>query len=89
MTTGEHGEHSHEAMQGEPGPRGLTGKTGVGSPYLSRSRTLALFVFVVVAFVLLAVRSEINVVNIRQGVYENCITRAVAEDVRSDCERFR
>lgn len=75
--------------QGERGKTGATGKTGASAPYLHRGQTLALFAFIVFAFIVLAVRSEINASNIRQGFYENCITRAEAENVRSDCEGVR
>ena len=49
--------------RGDVGKTGATGKTGArgeSSPYLGKRQTLALAAFIVAAFLLLSVRSEIN-----------------------------
>ena len=86
---GERGMKGDHGQDGETGATGRRGPQGDPAPYLDRRKTLALFAFVVLAFTLLAARSEINANDIRRGVYENCLTRAEVEKVTSDCERFR
>ncbi|HXH36913.1 MAG TPA: collagen-like protein [Plantibacter sp.] len=89
MTATERGGRGIQGERGERGATGPAGVTGAGAPYLGRSQTLALFAFVVVAFLLLAYRTEVNTSNIRQGVHEACMQRADIDRVTSDCERFR
>ncbi len=83
---GEHGSIGPTGLSGRIGPKG---EPGAESLYLGKKQTLILFTFIVFAFVLLAARSEINANNNRQGVYENCLTRAQAESVSPDCESLR
>lgn len=87
------GERGPKGDHGQVGERGKTGNTGEagadGIPYLGRKQTLFLFGFVVLAFVLLAARTEINARHIKQGVYQDCLTRAVANSQHPDCGRFR
>lgn len=86
---GDHGQHGEAGCEGKQGATGATGAPGAPAAYLSRNRTLALFAFVVLAFLLLAVRSEIHTRDIREGVYENCLTRAEVATALPNCERFR
>ncbi len=76
MTIGERGPASNDGKSGDLGQNGQVGKRGVkgrtgmtgkpgltgekGDPALSRSQTLVMFLFIVVAFILLAYRTEIN-----------------------------
>ncbi len=58
----------------ERGRQGERGRTGAaGSPPLSRTKTLAMFVFVVLAFVLLAYRTEVNFNNNNNDTHRACI----------------
>ncbi len=60
--TGDHGQ------DGSTGATGATGETGADGPsVLTRAQTLALFLFIVTVFVLLAYRSEVNADNIKKN----------------------
>lgn len=52
-------------IQGVPGKRGVPGPPGAASTFLGKKQTLALFGFVLFAFLVLSVRSEINADEIR------------------------
>lgn len=63
-------------------------------PYLDRRQTLALFVFVVVAFMLLAYRSEVAINRTDENVYQGClqrieISKLTGTEPTSDCRRLR
>lgn len=62
---GDHGQHGEKGLTGLTGP---TGAPGTSAPYLRRNQTLAIFGFIVLAFLLLAYRSESNANHIRDGV---------------------
>lgn len=83
------GERGAKGDHGQDGKKGVQGEPGVAAPYLDRKKTLALFAFVVLAFVVLAVRTESNTQDIQKGVYEVCIAKADVDNVKSDCEQFR
>lgn len=54
------GEHQHPTTR-ERGPQGERGERGrTTTPYLERNKVIALFAFIVLAFVLLAYRTEVN-----------------------------
>lgn len=55
---GQRGERGPKGDHGQDGARGPAGHVGLDSPYLGKAKTLVLFTFVVLAFVLLAYRSE-------------------------------
>ncbi len=76
--------------RGATGARGATGLTGPTSPYLGRRQTLAIFAFIVAAFVLLAYRVETNTNRFDRDIYDACKARAViTHTVPPDCERLR
>jgi hypothetical protein len=55
--TGDHGQSGSDGRDGRPGAPGAQGPPGPDA-YLSRTRTLVLFGFVILAFLLLAWRVE-------------------------------
>lgn len=75
---GDHGQEGHPGRTGNTGEKGAPGKTGdtgargatgaAGTNVLTKAQTLALFGFLVFAFVLLAYRAEYNSDNIQDGV---------------------
>lgn len=67
--TGDHGQRGDVGQTGAVGPAGKTGLAGRN--VLTREQTLALFGFLVFAFVLLAYRSEYNADNIQDGVVKH------------------
>lgn len=87
--SGERGVAGERGPQGDDGRSGQAGAAGADSHYLDRKKTLALFGFIVLAFVLLAYRTEVNSRDIQKAVYEVCIAKADVDKVTSNCERFR
>lgn len=82
--------------KGEPGPKGNPGPKGEpGTPVpLGRTQTLILFAFVVLAFVLLALRTEDTGERAQRGVYEACLARVEISRLTDtlpgpNCERLR
>lgn len=76
--TGERGAKGDHGQDGEKGDTGARGLTGEPAPYLGRAKTLALFAFVVLAFFLLAWRSEINTSEIAKVQTQSCeISRSI------------
>lgn len=71
---GEAGERGPKGDHGQPGVRGATGATGA-TAYFRRSQTLVLFGFIVLAFVLLAWRTEINANNLLNQQHNGCLIR--------------
>ncbi len=72
---GQHGEKGDRGTVGPVGPSGPIGKTGPTSPYLGRTKTLVIFAFIVVAFALLAYRTEITADQAQRSIYEACLAR--------------
>ena len=62
---------------GETGATGKTGARGESSPYLGKRQTLALAAFIVAAFLLLSVRSEINTDRISANAARITMTQQV------------
>lgn len=60
MSQGERGRTGDHGQTGSQGERGATGATGNTGKSFSRTQVGVMFVFVVFAFVLLAIRSEYN-----------------------------
>ncbi len=59
--------------RGRQGKTGRRGKQGTGvSPTLSRTQTVAMFLFVLSVFLLLAYRTEVNFNNNKDDTYEAC-----------------
>jgi len=92
--TGDHGQDGQEGKQGVAGRTGVPGETGdtgdTGAPgepghdgkdVLTKTQTLALFLFIVVAFLALAYRSEMNAINIRDN------TKRIVQVVDELCNR--
>ncbi len=81
---GERGRDGQTGGTGVPGQTGRTGDTGqtgqMGPSVLSRTQTLAMFLFVVIAFTLLAYRSEVNADNIKENN-----TKQLEQDQYSQC----
>lgn len=91
---GQHGEKGDTGKTGCAGPTGPIGKTGPTSPYLGRTKTLVIFAFIVVGFLLLAYRTEVAVDRGQRGVYEACLARAEISRLTEtlpgpNCETFR
>ena len=92
---GDHGQHGEKGDTGSTGSTGSTGasgpigRTGPTSPYLGRNQTLVIFAFIVVAFVLLAYRTELNTDRLDRNVYEACVERSEIKTEPSDCEGLR
>jgi len=86
---GQHGEKGDKGSTGAVGPSGPIGRTGPTSPYLGRNQTLVIFAFIVVAFVLLAYRTEIITDRIEQDVFQACAERAEIKTEPADCDGLR
>lgn len=69
---GERGKQGDHGQHGEKGSTGARGAAGADAPYLNRNKTLALFSFVVLAFVLQTVRIEINTSEISENQHIAC-----------------
>lgn len=78
---GDAGERGQTGDTGITGPTGLTGEVGptgnVGPPVLTRAQTLAMFLFIVAAFVVLAYRTEYNSGRIDDLIRVECEARNV------------
>lgn len=60
MTQGERGRTGDHGQTGQTGERGVPGARGARGESFSKGQVLAMFLFVVLAFVVLAARTEYN-----------------------------
>ena len=96
MSDGERGETGKTGDQGIPGPKGDKGEPGDRGPKivlsgqraLGRTQTLTIFAFIVIAFVLLAYRTETADDRLVRNVIEACEDRNKLSPI-IDCENLR
>lgn len=75
---GDHGQHGDTGATGATGKAGATGQAGPRGAGFSRPQTLAIAGFVLLAFLLLSWRSEINASDIRRNSAADLIARCEA-----------